>query len=241
MSAEYPHTPQFFPLSKRMPRRNIVRERNERGFQLFLQNLKGVVSLCPSDEVFWTEDLIEETTQRLQDSYTTLTLVESQMNDPLSGHVHRLKSNVQSLQRLLVSCDASASSTENSVSFYPQPSPRMEGHGPGRPPLNITKQQIEYLRSIHFSWEKIAQLLNISVSTLQRRRRALGISGNFEQYSDISDDELDEIYKEITAVDTSVSSGGFLTPNIGRRRFIGALRSRGLRVQLWRVSNCLRG
>ena len=66
-------------VSKRMPRRNIARERNERGFQLFLHNLKGVVSLCASDEVNWTEDLIEETTQRLQDSYTTLTLIESQM------------------------------------------------------------------------------------------------------------------------------------------------------------------
>ena len=72
-------------LSKKMPRQNDVRERNERGFQLFLQNLKGVVSLCASDEVFWTEELIEETTQQLQDSYTTLTLIlliESQMNDP---------------------------------------------------------------------------------------------------------------------------------------------------------------
>ena len=80
-------------LSKRMPRRNIVRERNERGFHLFSQNLKGVVSMCASDEVFWTEDLIEETTQRLQDSYTTLTLIEhdttSQMNDPLPEHVRR--------------------------------------------------------------------------------------------------------------------------------------------------------
>ena len=27
----------------------------------------------------------------------------------------------------------------------------------------------------------------------------------------------DEIYKEITVVDTNASSGGFLTPNIGRR------------------------
>ena len=51
---------------------------------------------------------------------------------------------------------------------------------------------------------------------------------------------MDQIYKEITAADTNVSNGGFLTPNIGRRRFIGALRSRGLRVQRWRVSNCLR-
>ena len=77
----------------RMPRRNVVRERNERGFYLFLQNLKGVLSLCESDEVFWTEDLIEETTKRLQDSYTTLTLIEhdwhdmsAQMNSPLPEH-----------------------------------------------------------------------------------------------------------------------------------------------------------
>ena len=31
---------------------------------------KGASGLCESDEVFWTEDLIEETTKRLQDSYT---------------------------------------------------------------------------------------------------------------------------------------------------------------------------
>ena len=64
-------------------------------------------------------------------SYTTLTIVKSQMNDPFPEHVRRLKNNVQSLQRLLVPCETSASSAENSVSFYPQPSPRMEGHGPG--------------------------------------------------------------------------------------------------------------
>ena len=86
---------------------------------------------------------------------------------------------------------------------------------------------------------KIAQFLHISVSTLQRRRRALGISEDFEHYSDISDHELDQIYEEITAADTNANNGGFLTPNIGRRRFIGALRSRGLRVQSWRVSSCL--
>ena len=78
------------------------------------------------------------------------------------------------------------------------------------------------------------------MSTVQRRRRAFGINEEFEQYSVISDQELDQIYKEITAADTNVSNGGFLTPNIGRRRFIGALRNRGLRVQRWRVSNCLR-
>ena len=110
-----------------------------------------------------------------------------------------------------MSCETSSSTAKISVSFYPQPSPRMEGRRPRRPVLNITKEQTEYLRSIHFSWEKIAQLLHISVSTLQRKRRALGISDNFEQYSDMSDDELDEIYKEITAVDAHVNSGRVIT------------------------------
>ena len=74
-----------------MPRRNIVRERNERGFHLFLQNLKGVLSICESDEVFWTEDLIEETTKRLQDSYTTLTLIEHDWHDMsmVAEHSHK--------------------------------------------------------------------------------------------------------------------------------------------------------
>ena len=55
----------------------------------------------------------------------------SQMNYPLPEQLRRLKSNVRSLQRLLVSCVSSASSAENSVSFYPQPSLRVEGQ-PGR-------------------------------------------------------------------------------------------------------------
>ena len=38
-------------------------------FSSFLQNLSGASSLCVSDEVFWTEDLIVETTKRLHDLY----------------------------------------------------------------------------------------------------------------------------------------------------------------------------
>ena len=62
-------------LSKRMPRRNIVTERNERGFYLFSQNLREASSLYEGDEVFWSEDLIAETTKRVHDSYTILTLI----------------------------------------------------------------------------------------------------------------------------------------------------------------------
>ncbi|CAH3173066.1 unnamed protein product [Porites lobata] len=89
--------------------------------------------------------------------------------------------------------------------------------GRGRKRYEITKDQLEHLRSLYFSWEAIARILQVT-------------------YSEISDDELDEIYRTVTGS----SSTGPLTPNIGRRRFIGALRSRGWSIQRWRVSDCLR-
>ena len=129
--------------------------------------------------------------------------------------------------------------TDNSaVSFAIQYAKRIGDEGPGRPSLDVTKDQLEFLRSMHFSWQKIAQLLQVSVSTHQRRRRAFGIDNQLEQFSDISD-HLDTIHRELTAADGNLS-GGFLTPNIGRRRFMGALRNRGIRDQRWRVGQYLR-
>lgn len=75
----------------------------------------------------------------------------------------------------------------------------------------------------------------MSISTLQRRRKEFNLTDEFENYSDISDNELDQIYASIVGRPNEGPS----TPNIGRRRLIGALRSRGLRVQRWRISDCL--
>ena len=100
----------------------------------------------------------------------------------------------------------------------------------------MTRDQTEHLRSLHFSWEKIAKLLNVSTKTLKRRRKEYGLSEEFETYSSILDEDLDAMYRNLV----SDNSTGFLTPNLGRRRFIGALRSRGLRVQPSRVSDCIK-
>ena len=82
----------------------------------------------------------------------------------------------------------------------------------------------------HFSSldKKTADVLEVSVSTIQRRRREFGLSDEFDQYSDITDDELDQIHASVTGN----SREGPLTPIVGRR-------SRGLRIQRWRVSECL--
>ena len=48
---------------------------------IFLTNSsRSQYSLCVCDEVFWTEDLIEETTKGLHDSYTILTFIEHDMS-----------------------------------------------------------------------------------------------------------------------------------------------------------------
>ena len=101
----------------------------------------------------------------------------------------------------------------------------------------MTKDQLEHLPTLQFSWTKLAELLGTSIKTIQRRREEFQLSDRFEKYSSISDEELDSVYKEIAV---GSQNSGFLIPNLGRRRFIGALRSRDLRVQRWRVSECIR-
>ena len=59
-------------------------------FSSFFQNLSGTSSLRVNDEVFWTEDLIEETTKRLHDSYTILTLIEHDMSAQLNSSLPNL-------------------------------------------------------------------------------------------------------------------------------------------------------
>ena len=50
--------------------------------------------------------------------------------------------------------------------------------GAGRPRIIIQDEQIHFLRSLHFSWEKIAWLLGVSESTLRRRRQEMHMTDN---------------------------------------------------------------
>jgi len=105
------------------------------------------------------------------------------------------------------------------------------GQGTGRPRYVIAEEQIRFLRELHFPWKKIADLLGVSESTLRRRRSIYGMTGDEEpSWTQISDNDLEKIVQEIQE----------LTPNIGQARLLGALRSRGLNIQRWRVRNCLR-
>ena len=99
-------------------------------------------------------------------------------------------------------------------------------NGVGRPTLDVSQQFLEILHfQVGFSWSQIARNLGISESTLRRRRRSFQIPNSQQSFSNISDNALDQIVREILHV----------TPRIGYRLVQGALRQRGLHIQRRRV------
>ena len=96
----------------------------------------------------------------------------------------------------------------------------------GQPKLEVSKRQIQFLRELHFPWARIAELLRISTKTLTRRWQEFQINDKEEMnWSCIGYDDLREIMQEIMTV----------TPGIGQTRMLGALHSRGMRVQQRKV------
>ena len=63
-------------------------------------------------------------------------------------------------------------------------------------------------------------MLNISTKTLRRRREEFQINEE-QSWSTINDDELQNVMQKIMSI----------TPGTGQTRMLGALKSRGLRVQ----------
>ena len=65
--------------------------------------------------------------------------------------------------------------------------------GPGRHALVVQREQVEFLRELHFSWAKIARILGISESTLRRRREHLQLcshNDDDQNFSEISGNHL---------------------------------------------------
>ena len=93
--------------------------------------------------------------------------------------------------------------------------------------LELTEDQLVYLRSLGFKWAQIADIFGTSRMTIYRRRRDLGLL-NEDRFSDISDLDLKDLVLSIKN----------MLPDCGERMVLGFLRSKGLfvrRCQLRRI------
>ena len=104
----------------------------------------------------------------------------------------------------------------------------VQGARPGRPRFNITREQLEYLASMSFSWTQIARMLGVSQMTIYRRRLEYGLlevgTGN------MSNDELQTVLLQMRRD----------LPALGETMVWGRLRSMGFHVTRARVRSAIR-
>ncbi len=173
--------------------------RNERGLSVFLRSLQSMLSL-----------LIDDLSSNAR---------------PISGLPVETRETVVALKRdisVVMNYISEIIHNEQAESHQQQEdvyrSHNAEGnHNFGRPYFDITRDQLEHLRSIDFTWKQIAKLLNISYSTVKRRRKDYRMDER--RFSSVTDDELDAIYPNLTKQEGS----NLGTTNLGRRRFLVAL------------------
>ena len=91
---------------------------------------------------------------------------------------------------------------------------------PGRPSFFIPREQLAYLLENRFTCPQIADVLGVSLRTVRRRMAEYGLTER-TYYTNISDEQLDEIVGEIQHA----------FPTCGNTQMQGHLISRGIRVQ----------
>ena len=99
----------------------------------------------------------------------------------------------------------------------------------GRPRYNISAGQIAGMRRIGFTWKGIASILNVSERTIRRRRQEFNMPAFKDEFSDLSDEQVDEMVRDILTN----------SPNSGERMVIGSVRSRGLKLTRERLRDSI--
>ena len=94
----------------------------------------------------------------------------------------------------------------------------------GRPTVEVNVEEVEYLRSLRFSWTKIAAILGISRRTLYRRLQEWNLPLDIN-YSVISDTDLDRLVTEVKRDN----------PTCGEVLTMSNLHIRGIRIQRSRL------
>lgn len=153
------------------------RERNRQGLTNFLDALQSVlISIQNLHEIDNDREVeLEQVRDRLQDARITLQLIAS----TVVNVYHRTAANeLITLLNTILSCISEHlnSGEEDNVNNTAFVCPTREPQGVGRPAIVVNEDQIQFFRSLHFSWKKIASLLGISESTLRRRRGGIAES-----------------------------------------------------------------
>ena len=136
---------------------------------------------------------------------------------------------LQSLETLLQEWRQYSDILDSSAVSYSAPTTGTEGRrARGRPRFAISREQLDYLHALSFSWTEISSLLGVSRMTIYRRRLEYDITTDPQSF--ISNQRLQEVVEQLQME----------LPQIGQSMILGRLRSMGYRVTKQRVRDVIR-
>ena len=183
------HFPNNF---KRKMADGALRGGNERGLYNFVESLRtlliGIQNLNTQDV---SADYFEQANVRLEDAILALQLLlhsvwqsEDSVLRDFKTIIEAVLTKVRFVFRAMTKYEERNSVEATISNSFACPTTKLTSAG--RPVIVIEREQIEFLRKLHFSWVKIVTMLGISESTLRRRRRELNLDDDSENWTALS-------------------------------------------------------
>ena len=196
---------------------------NLRQLQTVLTDLRSVLRTADQYRYSSDERTVSETRGLLEDVMLALAHSKQEIDDTeeldeVLDELLKVTNDYLEMYTSKLDQFETAATVERPFSF----AKRLTGNV-GRPKLQVDEEQICHLKSLGFSWIKVANIVGISKSTLDRARASF--STTISNYCDISDLDLDSLVAE------EINR----KPDIGERMLSGTLLSKGIKVQRWRM------
>ena len=206
----------------------------------FFFSLGRLIDTCDSQLHSASRDRSEFLTRRLDEYARTLSIIVSRFTESY-GHLESQRSCLANLSYILDRTLSLRSHFERECFLQDDidengmlnANTSAENSGlRGRPRFCISQEQLEALhdRSCGMRWSDIARTLGVSERTVRRRRHQFGMPVEGREFSDISDQQLDDFIARILQA----------TPAVGVRMIMGSLRHHGHTVQRSRVLHSIR-
>ena len=172
-------------------RRHVARDRNEIGLNNFVDTLRSLfLQIQNLNREAVESGYIERTLYHLESAIGSLQLLIvniGQTQDRVLQDFKVILESVLGQSRIILETFVVLERQDCERRALSFTCPTAAVQRPGRPALIVQREQIEFLRELHFPWVKIARILGISESTLRRRRCELQLSDDDDQnFSELS-------------------------------------------------------
>ena len=204
------------------------------GWNRFFSELMSLLEFCNRKVGSADRQLATYITERLQVAIQSVSAIHDVMASqgsvpvPLVEYAESMEKLVRALRQAILYWEAYLENLDVRMEWMAFRAPRVYSRGRGRPEFHITPDQLEYLRTLNFSWTEVARLLKVSRMTIYRRRRAYGLLG--EPSTVPTDAELSMLIRQIRLE----------MPELGQNLVHGRVRAIGFRVTRDRVRAMMR-